>query len=594
MAPSIDLVKSRVAAAAPLATAIIAIVLAGLYLAVRSMMPRPLPGIPYNKKAVGNLFGDMPALLSHKRRTGSGRMWLVKQLEDHNSVLVQVFLKPWSSRPAILMGDYREYYDMSLRRTKEFDRSQVITDDFSPALPENQLVLGSHSPGFKQSKQLVKDLMTPAFLNEISGPVVYRRAEQIIRLWDEKRRLSQGRPFAVREDLLGGALDMIMGVAFPPGEAGTATQKTLDLLRDVSDGSAVLPPCPGDEDTPFVFPDVPLPEESQAVMNITHGIGLVQNSPSPSLHYFILKQFPQLRRAIAVKEGMIRNHITRAAVRLSEPDAELTCAMDRMIQREIKAAEKETRPPNFHSRKLYDELFGYLVGGSDTTATTFTWFCKFIADNPSAQSTLRAALRAAHGTAASERRAPNLEEITSTSVPYLDATMEELLRCAGTVPFVPRDAIVDTTLLGHRIPKGTLVLFINQGPGIVSPPVGQQVPEELRSESSRAHADVRGAWDAAGISSFMPERWLVPAPEGAKGVGKESFNPAAGPHMAFGAGPRGCFGRRLAYLELRILFTMLIWNFEFLPLPEALRSYEGLDGVTTLPKMAYVKLRRVG
>jgi cytochrome P450 len=241
------------------------------------------------------------------------------------------------------------------------------------------------------------------------------------------------------------------------------------------------------------------------------------------------------------------------------------------------------------------QLFGYLVGGSDTTATTFAWFCKYISDHQSAQSTLRAALRSAHSTAASERRAPNVKEIISASVPYLDATMEEVLRCAGTVPFVPRDAVVDTTLLGHHVPKGTLILFINQGPGIVTPPISQKVPEEVRSASSRAHADVRGEWDATDIGAFKPERWLVPVPaeEGSKSGGKESFNPAAGPHMAFGAGPRGCFGRRLAYLELRILFTMLIWTFEFQQPPEALRNYEALDSMTTLPKMAYVKLRRV-
>jgi hypothetical protein len=193
------------------------------------------------------------------------------------------------------------------------------------------------------------------------------------------------------------------------------------------------------------------------------------------------------------------------------------------------------------------------------------------------------------------------------------------------VPFIPRDAVVDTTLLGHFVPRGTLVLFINQGPGIVAPAAWEAVPEAVRSASSRTHGPARGAWDDADVGMFKPERWLVSPPpassttssgqvsapvdsgkpagekkkkekqEAKAGAAAETtFNPSAGPHAAFGAGPRGCFGRRLAYLELRLLFTMLVWHFDFLPLPEALRSYESLDGMTTMPKMAYVKLQRAG
>ena len=241
--------------------------------------------------------------------------------------------------------------------------------------------------------------------------------------------------------------------------------------------------------------------------------------------------------------------------------------------------------PDHLANLTHHQVFGYLVGGSDTTATTLAWFCKYIADNPRVQSKLRAALREAHVEAVAERRNPSVLEITKTTVPYLDAVVEETLRLAGTAPIVGRDAIVDTTILGYPIPKGTLVLFMTKGPGVALPPITGGLDESQRSASSRA---TKGEWNPHDVELYRPERWIVTNPE----TGEAEFNAAAGPMMAFGGGPRGCFGQRLANLELRIVVTMLLWTFEFLQVTDELNSYEGMDTITTVPKMANVKLQK--
>ena len=69
------------------------------------------------------------------------------------------------------------------------------------------------------------------------------------------------------------------------------------------------------------------------------------------------------------------------------------------------------------------------------------------------------------------------------------------------------------------------------------------------------------------MANFKPERWLYPA-----GNGEMVFNADAGPMQQFGAGPRSCFGMKQAQLQLRIAFTLLVWNFELLPLPESLAA----------------------
>jgi cytochrome P450 len=225
-----------------------------------------------------------------------------------------------------------------------------------------------------------------------------------------------------------------------------------------------------------------------------------------------------------------------------------------------------------------------LIAGHDTTSTTVNWGLKRLADNQSAQKTLRSELRKAYTAAAAERRNPTIEEITKSHIPYLDAVLEEIVRTALTTSGVIRNAVVDTTVLGHHIPKGTDIFLMGNGPDFFMAPF--EVKEEQRSESARSSKGRKvGAWDRSNMRSFIPERWLTKDEEG-----KEVFDAMAGPLLTFGLGPRGCYGKRLAYLELRTLIVMIVWNFELQQCPEKLSSYAGLDKMTRQPQQCYVRL----
>lgn len=189
-------------------------------------------------------------------------------------------------------------------------------------------------------------------------------------------------------------------------------------------------------------------------------------------------------------------------------------------------------------------------------------------------------------TALNEHRQPTVDEITSASIPYLDAVIEETLRLSAVIPIVSREAQVDTTILGHAIPKGTEVYFTFNGPSLMKPAI--DVPETVRSESSQNAKNRCGEWHANDIERFIPERWIDVDEKGA-----ENYNPMKGPILSFGSGPRGCYGRRLGYLQLRIFWVLLIWNFEFLPVPAELRTQEVVEGVTVEPLASYVRLRKV-
>lgn len=121
--------------------------------------------------------------------------------------------------------------------------------------------------------------------------------------------------------------------------------------------------------------------------------------------------------------------------------------------------------------------------------------------------------------------------------------MEEMLLFSSPALVVDREAMVDTEILGHAVPKGTVVICLATGPSMMSSAF--DIEPRLRNDlgHSRKDEELR-SWNPADIGRFYPERWIVHN----EGTG-EKFNPAAGPQLAFGVGPRGCPGRRLAVIE---------------------------------------------
>lgn len=104
------------------------------------------------------------------------------------------------------------------------------------------------------------------------------------------------------------------------------------------------------------------------------------------------------------------------------------------------------------------------------------------------------------------------------------------------------------------------------GPGYILPnDLNQKIPESIRSPSSRENKHRHPSWESSDIGVFEPERWIKTGEDGT-----ETLDVYAGPSMQFGAGLRGCFGKKLAYLELRILLTVLIWTYELQPVLEKL------------------------
>lgn len=156
----------------------------------------------------------------------------------------------------------------------------------------------------------------------------------------------------------------------------------------------------------------------------------------------------------------------------------------------------------------------------------------------------------------------------------------------GTAGVLTRTALADVVVLGKLVPKGTTVYMCLHGGGIMEPPFA--IDDNLRSEAYRKSEGKRtGEWDPSCIRAFDPERWLV---DDGSGTGRQVFDAQAGPHLTFGTGPRGCFGRRLAYLELRIALVLVVWRFGLVRVPDQYGGFEAMDQLTHSPVRCYVRL----
>ncbi|KAK3291713.1 cytochrome P450 [Chaetomium fimeti] len=552
-----------------------------LYCLYQWLLPKPIPGIAYNPEATRTLFGDAPAMIKEVSVTGEFRVWCAKEMKKMNSPICQIFIRPFS-QPWILLADYREARDILTRR-KEFDKSSFLSDGMACMGAFHGIYMTGDK--FKSNRQLIQDLMTTSFLDKHVGPAVHNKGLELIRLFEMKMDLAKGRPFSVKKDFEYASLDVMLEFAFGKNWVHTAMGQQLELVRNLAPSDVELD---ASVDQPVTFPLATIVDFLHSVYEAPEIVEKTINALMPKLQTWWWSKQSWYTKIFDDKERAMKEQI---AIGLKNFQAgHVETGVEHMLMREAARAEKEGRQPEFDSQVFRDELFGDIVGGHHTTSGAMMWLTKYLTDLPHIQTKLRAVLYDTLSAARSENRLFTFQEIRYAKLPYLDAVIEEMLRI-NAVP-VTREALCDTTILGCPIKKGTQVFLMSNGPGFLGPSL--TVDDSKRSETSRA-AKLNAGWDETrDLSLFEPERWLVRRNKG-EGVLAEDvdFDAGAGPQLVFGLGPRGCWGRRLAHMEMRTIMAMLVWNFQFSKCPPPISSHAGLEGIARVPQQCYVRITAI-
>lgn len=342
------------------------------YFMYRAALPKPIPGIPYDKQAANRILGSVPDALRARQEDGVFS-FLAAQIVKHNSPVVQVFMRPFG-KPWVIISDFREAQDIMVRRTREFDRSAFFGDFIVPLLSDMHAALPTGDE-WRAHRRLVADTMSAGFLQEVAGPQIYSSFLSTMDVWKEKMRLARGHPFKVSDDIFRGALDVIWAAAFG-SEIGTSKTQ-LQLLSQLDSID-----IPQDVDAAVAIPAARDPEAFEALITLTDSMEIPVNSPMPRLHHrFALRFFPTLAKAVKQKNDLISRHVEESWKRVLSKGSDgghVGCALDLVLDREATLAKKEGRPAKYDTPVIQDELFGFLIAGHDTTSTTMCWGVKLL------------------------------------------------------------------------------------------------------------------------------------------------------------------------------------------------------------------------
>lgn len=320
----------------------------------RLALPKPLPGIPYNKNAARSILGDLPEVAKFQKETRLFWIWLTQLAERLQAPIAQVFLRPLG-RPYVIVTDYREAHDILVHRSKEFDRADFFRDTMGPLTPDAHILFKTDD-NFRLHRKVIGDLMSPAFLQNVAAPSLYTNLCKHIALWDAKSRLAQGHPFEAIDDIYYSAFDAVTSFTFSDNFTHNATKSRVSLYKSMSTDKIQLPTG---KDEAVVFPKSPIVDEFvEAFRELALVYEEVLASMWPRLQWFFILRRPRVRHAVGVKESVFHREIEEGIQRLDggKNESRVKSAMDHMLFREATIASKEERKPDFHRRTIYDEV----------------------------------------------------------------------------------------------------------------------------------------------------------------------------------------------------------------------------------------------
>jgi cytochrome P450 len=263
--------------------------------------------------------------------------------------------------------------------------------------------------------------------------------------------------------------------------------------------------------------------------------------PVPYWRWVKLPADRALDRSVAELRRAQEEFIAQARERMTARP-ELLQAPENMLEAMLAAQRTDG---TFTDDEIIANVGTIITAGEDTTAHTLAWTIWLLSSRGDIQRRLAMEADAALG----EGRFPTDHE-TIEGLEYTEAVIRESMRLKTVGPLLLLEPLTDTTVCDTHIPAGTRLLLLLRQAG-------------YQQEHAR---------------EFDPERWLQEEEAGAS------------KSLVFGAGPRFCPGRNLAFLEAKTALAMILRNFE-IELDGSGGEVTESFGFTMIPKGLRVRLR---
>jgi len=520
-----------------------------------ALRPRPLNGIPTSGRYCWAL-GDSGALYRHMKLNKTRTTFFTDQAQRVGP-LSQVMLGPagsWFGRLTglgshiVVLVDGQELVEVCAKRSREFPDPGLTLDIYKGIIPNGQLAL-STGPAFKHHRRAIAHSMSSSHLSQVT-PKITNSVIELIQLWKKRGQIldqSGEKYFKAAQDLRLSTMDTISDIIF--GKAFGVMGARLSHLEN-SNGALSADARPQ-------FPTL-----ARALNVIVAEVARCYLAPSKPLFWFAQRLFNrEWRRAKSTVFDYLKKEVEKERENLSEeqsfggvdakdPD-HVDSVLSLLVKDEQQSMLKGEKP--LSTDEITQELLVYWVAGHGTMACTLAWAVKLLSNNPEVQHRLREEL--VHTLPSLNERSPTYSDlkVCSSDLGYLEATCYEILRCGKVLGEVSRTSRVDTVVMGHVIPKDTVVMM---------PHSRLDTPHDCDS-------------------NFRPERWL-------DSDGKFDAQ-LPGPLHVFGHGQRGCFGKNLAVLELKLYIAMLCMELFFDRVPDEVNSMDAIELVANHPQTCVIR-----
>jgi cytochrome P450 len=273
------------------------------------------------------------------------------------------------------------------------------------------------------------------------------------------------------------------------------------------------------------------------------------SSPFPYWRWVKLPADRRLDRSVAELHRAVAGFIEQARQRMRQ-SPELFDNPENFLEGMLAAQQTEG---TFTDEEIIGNTLTLLTAGEDTTSHSLGWTLWFLSTRPDIQDRLARETCEVLG----EQRFP-VEHEKIASLHYGEAVLKESMRLKPAAVANLAEPLEDTTLCGTRIPADTRLWMLTRHAALVAGEVER--PGE-----------------------FDPQRWL-------KGDDPDHNAPDQKSFPAFGAGPRFCPGRNLAFLEAKSALAMIVHNFHIDPSPSSGPVAEQLR-LALVPQGLQVRLR---
>ncbi|KAJ5702437.1 Cytochrome monooxygenase lcsI [Penicillium malachiteum] len=191
-----------------------------------------------------------------------------------------------------------------------------------------------------------------------------------------------------------------------------------------------------------------------------------------------------------------------------------------------KSNEAQNQANTISQRELASNCAILIVAESETSASLLSGLTYYMLKNPPAYEKLEKEIRE------SFQSYNDINFQAVSTLPYLNAVVEEILRCyppvSGIQPrIVPKGGV---TIDGEIVPEGTSF---------------------FGAHYSTYHA----ASHFTEPDSFIPERWLETREKRFESDNRSAMVP-------FSLGPRNCIRRNFGYAEMRLIVAKMTWSFD--------------------------------